>query len=197
MDMVNETTNFNEIQKLITTRRTVHRFSSKPLPEASVRRALRCAITAPNHKLTNPWRFIRVGPDIRDKLEDLYIQIKSQSKQLSSDDEAELRRKVGDPPELVVLVQKLADDSFRRGEDYAAIACAVENAMLSLWSEGIFSKWGTGGLTRHEKTYGMLPVDSEDERIIGFLWIGYPRADHRDNPKPGRIPLDDVVRHTE
>ena len=187
----------NEFQRLITTRKTAQRFEPEPIPEGAVTRALQCAITAPNHKLTNPWRFVRVGERTRADLEDLYIELKSEKRQLSEDEEKRLRRKVGDPPELVAVVQELTDDDFRRREDYAAVACAVQNLSLSLWSEGVYSKWNTGSLTRQDETYDWLNVDSTSEEIVGFIWIGYIREDYRENPKPPREPLDEVVERVE
>lgn len=187
-----------DTREAILTRRTVHRFSDEPLPEGAVERALEAAVAAPNHKLTNPWRFTRVGPEGRRAIEDLYVRLKEASCEggLTDAQEEGYREKVGDPPELVVVSQMLVDDDFRRREDYAATACAIDNMMLSLWSEGISSKWSTGSVTRHPETYELLGIDPEEERTVGFIFVGYPREDHRDNPKPPRTDLEEVVRKT-
>jgi nitroreductase len=186
-----------DVQEAILERRTVHRYSSEPIPDGAIDQALEAAVAAPNHKLTNPWRFTRVGPEGRQEIEDMYVELKRESKgSLSEEDEARYRRKVGDPPELVVPSQVLADDEFTRKEDYAAVACAIENFMLSLRGEGVYSKWTTGSITRHDGTYELLDIDPGDEEIVGFIWIGYPREDRRDTPKPHRMPLEEVVRET-
>ncbi len=182
------------VREAILERRTVHRYSPEPIPEGAVERALEAAVAAPNHKLTNPWRFTRVGPEGRQAIEDLYVELKSQDRDLSEADEQNYRNKVGNPPQLVVPSQVLVDDAFTRREDYAAVACAIENLMLSLRGEGVFSKWTTGSITRHPDTYELLGIDPDDEEIVGFVWIGYPREDHRDLAKPGRRPLEEVVR---
>lgn len=201
---------------LLLNRRTVHRFRSEPIPDGAVTRAIDAAIAAPNHKLSNPWRFIRVGPQTRDRITDRYVALKQQSKGSLSDDQiTKYRNKVGDPPELVVPTQHLAADAFRRREDYAACACAIQNLMLSLWSEGIASKWTTGSITRDPETYGFLdlekPIPAEQmnktpdageavqgmERILGFIWIGYPREDHAELDKPARRPPEEVTRHVD
>ena len=185
---------FNETQELIQTRRTVHRYRPEPLPEGAIDRALEAAVAAPNHKLTNPWRFTKVGPKTRQGIEDLYVDLKAQDGPLTDEEEEEYRRKVGDPPEMVVVSQVWVEDDFRRREDYGAIACAVENLMLSLWSEGISSKWTTGSVTRHPQTYEMMEIDEDDEEIVGFVWIGYPREDREGLDKPPRQPIDEVTR---
>lgn len=187
-----------EARDTILNRRTVHRYSTEPIPDGALDRALEAAVAAPNHKLTNPWRFTRVGPETRDAITDLYVRLKREANDgLSDEQEEEYRRKVGDPPELVVPSQVLADDEFRRREDYAAVACAIENLMLSLRSEGVYSKWGTGSVTRRPEVYDWLDIDEEDEEIVGFVWVGYPREDRREEPKPPRKPLDEVVRHVD
>lgn len=182
-----------DIHEALLSRRTIQRFTSEPLPDGVVDRALKAAIRAPNHKLTNPWRFTRVGPEVRDKLTDLGVRLKSEKKQRFDDKfQQYLREKYGNPAELVVVSQVLDDDDFRRREDYAAIACAIQNFCLSLWGDGVGSKWGTGGMTRHEQTYQWLDIDPDVEEIVGFVWVGMPE----ETPDPPREPLDEVVRHT-
>lgn len=184
-----------DVRDAILERRTVHRYSTEPIPDGAIDRALECATAAPNHKLTNPWRFTHVGPEGRQRIEDLYVELKRESsEELTDEQEEQYRRKVGDPPELVVPSQVLADDAFTRKEDYAAVACAIENFMLSLRGEGVFAKWTTGSVTRQPETYELLGIDEDDEEIVGFVWVGYPREDRIDVEKPGRRPLDEVVR---
>lgn len=112
---------------------------------------------------------------------------------ITPDYEQYLREKYEHPAELVVVSQVLDDDDFRRREDYAATACAIQNFCLSLWAEDIGSKWSTGSMTRDERTYEMLGIDPDDERIVAFVWAGVPA----DVPDPPRAPLEEVVRTTE
>ena len=179
----------------LTTRTTIHRFSEEPVDTAIVERALEAAVAAPNHKLTNPWRFTRIGDETQQSITDLYLQLKRESKgELSEDQREEYRQKIGGPPVVIAVSQVLDEDPFRRKEDYAAVACAVQNLMLSLWNDGISSKWSTGSVTRHDQTYEMLDIDRQHEEIVGFIFAGRPREDHRDTAKPDRTSLDDVVR---
>ncbi|MFB6263023.1 MAG: nitroreductase [Bradymonadaceae bacterium] len=183
------------VRDCLSTRRTVHRFSPEPIPDGAVDRALEAAVAAPNHKLTYPWRFTRVGSEGRAAIEDLYVRLKEESKgALTDEQERAYRRKVGQPPELVVPSQVLADDDFTRREDYAAVACAIQNLMISLWSEEVHSKWTTGSVTRHPETYDLLGIDGGEEEIVGFVWIGYVHEDRRDREKPPRPSLDEIVR---
>jgi nitroreductase len=184
-----------DARQAILDRKTVHRYSTEPVPEGCIERALEAAITAPNHKLTYPWRFIRVGQEARQRLTELYVEGKRQKKGgLTDDQEEAYRQKVANPPELVVPVQELDEDDFRRKEDYATMACAIQNFMVSLRGEGVFSKWTTGSVTRHQETYELLGVDPDAQEIVGFLWVGYPAEESRGDESPPRRPLDEVVR---
>jgi len=76
-------------------------------------------------------------------------------------------------------------------EDYAAVACAVQNLMLALHAEGVGSKWTTGAVTRDLRTYDLTEVDFDIERIEGFIWIGIAAA----GDKPTRrLGPNDILR---
>ncbi len=182
-----------DIQEALLTRRTIHDYRPDPIADGAIERALQAAIRAPNHKLTNPWRFTRVGPQLRPKLTELGVELKCAKKDEVKPEYREyLREKYGNPAALVVVSQVLDDDPFRRREDYAATACAIENFCLSLWGEKIGSKWSTGSMTRHPSTYEMLGIDADEEEIIAFVWAGHPK----EVPDPPRDPLEKVVRTT-
>lgn len=183
-------------REAILSRRTVQRYSTEPIPDGCVERALECALRAPNHKLSNPWRFTRVGPETRAKLVELGVEIKRdkcQAKGLELSDEKEelIRAKLGNSPEVIIFSQVLDADDFRRKEDYASLACAIQNFMLSLWDEGVGSKWATGGVTRHPQTYEILQLDPDRQEIVGFVWVGHSSQELFETP---RQPLDEVYR---
>ena len=185
-----------DVRDAILTRRTVQRYTTEPIPDGAVERALECAIRAPNHKLTDPWRFARVGPETRQQIVDLGVAIKrdkarDKGKELSERREEKIRAKLGNSPEVIVVSQVLDDDEFRRKEDYAAIACAIQNFMLCLWEEGVGSKWATGSVTRHPKTYQILDIDPDREEIVGFVWVGHSSRELVETP---RRPLEEVYR---
>jgi nitroreductase len=103
-----------------------------------------------------------------------------------------LKAKMLNPAELLVVCQVRHAKADVAREDYAAVACAVQNAMLSFWSEGLGSKWSTGAVTTDERTYAALRVDPASEEIVGFLWAGQAALDVS---KPRRRrDISDVLR---
>ncbi len=175
-------------------RRTVHRYAPRPVDEAILRRALEAAHAAPCHKLTWPWRFTRVGATTRKALVAINIRLKSKAGPLDDERCAKLHDKMLNPAELLVVSQVLDDDAFRRQEDYAATACAIQNLSISLAAEGIGSKWSTGGVTRDPETYERLGIDPASEQIVGFVWVGHAA---KPPPVPPRPPVQSVVREVE
>jgi len=172
-------------------RRTIHDYAPGPVDESAVLRALEAAHFAPCHKCTWPWRFTRVGPQTREQLLAIARRLKSAKGPLDDRLEAKLRARMLHPGALIVVSQVLDADPDRRREDYAAVAAAIQNLCLCLASDGIGSKWGTGGVTRDPQTYTLLGIDSQVEQIVGFVWVGNPAREHA---RPGRPPLAEHLR---
>lgn len=182
------------IQEILLQRRTVHEYRPDPVPEAVLRRALEAALAAPCHRMTEPWRFVRVGGVTRLRLADIAVRVKQESaaQPLSETAVAKARAKVLDPPELLVVSRVRHRDEAVEREDYAAIACAIENLSLSLWAEGVGSKWSTGRVIADAETYATLGVQPAEEEIVAFVWIGMPAGEA---PKPKRRRgLNEVLR---
>ena len=156
---------------------------------------LAAAIAAPNHRMTEPWRFVRVGPEARKALLGIAADLKKPSDAAAPSEAAleKLRAKMLTPAELLVVCQVRHPDPDVAREDYAAVACAVQSAMLAFWAEGIGSKWSTGAVTTDPRTYARLGIDPAHEEIVGFFWVGY--AARADVPKPRRRrAIDEVLR---
>ncbi len=181
------------LQELIADRRTIHDYRPGPLPDGAVERAVAAAAAAPNHRMTEPWRFVRVGPQTRAVLLDIAAELKGGAASLGEGGWKKLQAKMLDPAELLVVCQVRQQNPGVAREDYAAVACAVQNAMLSFWAEGLGSKWSTGAVTTDERTYRALGIDALQEEVVGFLWAGH--AAKLDLPKPRRRrALDEVLR---
>jgi nitroreductase len=182
------------LQKLIAERKTVQDYRQGTLPEGALTRALELASAAPNHRMTEPWRFVQVGPQGRQALFAIAADLKSApGAPLAGPARDRLAAKMLVPNELLVICQTTAEDPEVAREDYAAVACAVYAVMLSLWSEGVGSKWSTGGVTTDERTYGCLGVDPSQQTIVGFLWVGFDAR--AEAPKPRRRrPLEQILR---
>ena len=178
----------------IVDRVTVHNYAAGAVDKALVERALGAATAAPNHRLTEPWRFVCVGPASRQRLMEIARELREAAlgAKLPEAAVAKLREKMLNPAELIV-VGRLRDPSPDvEREDYAAVACAIHGLMLVLSEAGVGSKWTTGEVTRDERTYRLLEIDRDSQEIVGFVWVGVAQGS---TPKPRRRKaLEQVVR---
>ena len=153
-------------------RRTIGAFRLELPPRDVILDALDAARWAPNHKKTEPWHVVWLGPEIKRAVIELNARLVAAAK---GPTEAESkRRKWAEVPGWLVVTCDLADDPLRREEDYAACCCLIQNLSLALWSAGIGTKWTTGDVTRHAEFFELLGIDATRQRVVGLIWFGYP-----------------------
>ena len=176
---------------LIKTRRTIHRYLDRPVDPSIIDEAIEAAHFAPNHKHTWPWRFTKIGPHTKEKIDTAALAMKATNGPLEGQ-ALTLFKEKRIYPGLVVVSQIRNNDPFQSKEDYAAVACAIQNFTLALHQHQIGSKWSTGTLIRSPRAYELLGINPQAEEIVGFLWYGYPSH----TPKVNRPDLSEVTRMT-
>ena len=162
-----------EISQAIQQRRTIHVFSKKKVSKAIIERSIIAANQAPCHKMTFPWRFTSLGMNKRELLCQLMYSLKFGDNTIDEFNYKKIKDKFLNPSHLLVATQLCTEDQIQKLEDYAACACAIQNLSLSLVSDGVGYKWSTGKITTNPNTYQIAEIDSTEEEIIGFIWIGY------------------------
>ncbi len=172
--------------EVIRSRRTIHDFREEPAPVELARKALDLARWAPNHHLTEPWRFYLLGRETASAIARLNAEIVT-AKSGPDAGAAKLDRWSRIPGWIVVTCAN-TEDPLRSREDYAACCCAIHNFSLYLWGEGVGVKWTTGAVTRDPRFYDLVWIDPEAETVVGLVWYGYPA----EVPNPARRPLEEV-----
>ena len=179
-----------DAKKAILNRRTIHFFENKKVSENIIKDAIEAANQAPCHRFTFPWRFYSVSLKKRMQILDLAIEIKLKKKQIDENAENIIKEKYLNPSHLLITSQILNKNLNIQKEDYAACSCAIQNLLISLASDGVFSKWSTGAITKNPKTYEIIDINSKKEEIIGFIWIGYGK----NLPKITRPLIDQIYK---
>lgn len=165
-----------DVETAIRTRRTHKVFGAEPVDPATLRELLELATWAPNHHLTNPWRFRVLGPAALAALKDA-----------AGPEAAKLDRA---PTLVAVSAVRTPGDPAAQEEDLLATACAAYALLLAAHARGLAGYWRTPGVLRRPEGLAALGI-GPDEHAIGLLHLGPAR---QDRPAPGRAPLDDVVR---
>ncbi|HEX8121646.1 MAG TPA: nitroreductase [Solirubrobacteraceae bacterium] len=162
-----------DLETAIRTRRTHKAYAPEPVDRETLDELFELARWAPNHHLTNPWRFRVVGPNALERL-----------KQAAGPEAA---AKLDRAPTLVV-VSALGDE-----EDRDATAAAAYIVLLAAHARGLATYWRTPAVLQTPE--GRAAVGVEDgEQVLGLLHLGHPRQEQR---VPERAPTRDVVTYLE
>jgi nitroreductase len=145
-----------QVEEAIRERRTLKEFADAPVAAELVRELLELAVLAPNHHETEPWRFWVVG------------RATLQALSAATGDKKLLRSHTA----IVVGVTRNADEQTAQ-EDYAAVACAIQNIMLAARGRGLASFWRTPGVLSRPQVASILDV-AGDVRLIGMVHLGLP-----------------------
>jgi nitroreductase len=175
-----------ETLEAIATRRSIGKVKPERPPMESIERMLEAAAQAPNHHLTEPWRFFVLAGRARDELGSVMAE--------------ELRQRLDDPesdagriqvakeaekplraPVLIVVATKKSDNPrIIPVEDIEATAAAVENMLLAAHDLGLAAQWRTGDAAYDPAIKVFFGLSPEDH-LAGFIYVGY--ADKEPGPR--------------
>jgi nitroreductase len=164
------------VSDAISSRRSIKRFTSRAVTREEIEAILAAAVAAPNHRLTQPWRFYVLGPDARaayglvlggrkaKKIED-----PSAAGAMRDTVAAEHRAL---PGMLVVAIAEHENPEIRE-EDYAAVMMAIQNLSLAAVALGLGTHVKTGAIMSDPAARGAAGV-KDGERIVAVVNIGEP-----------------------
>ena len=167
-----------DVEKAIRTRRTHKAFGPDPVDPALLRELLDLASWAPNHHLTNPWRFRVLGPRTRTALMEL-----AEAEQPGS--AVKLRR----APTLVAATARMSGEPAQDREDLLASAVAAYIVLLGAHARGLAAYWRTVPLLDDPRARELLRI-APDETPVGLLYLGEPVQEQR---VPERAPVEEYV----
>lgn len=183
-----ESQDLREFGRALQGRRTINLYLQTRVPMGLVREAIEVATWAPNHHVTEPWRFYSLGKETIAACVDLCREIVTAKKDAKAG-EFKAQQWAEKPGWLVVTCRK-SDDELRQREDYGACSAAVQNFMLYLWKAGVGSKWTSGDITRDSRFFEIVGIDAAEEFVVGLIWYGYPKL----TPTQQRAELDTVLK---
>lgn len=154
-------------------RRSINLFEPGAIDRSLLLEAIELARWAPNHRLTEPWRFYLLGEQTAEAAARLAEQLDaSKGERVAAARYARFKA----IPGTFVLTSARSDDELVDRENYAACCCAVQNLMLYMWQHDVGVKWTTGAITRAEAFYELLDIDASQERVVGLFWYGRPKV---------------------
>ena len=164
-----------DVAAAIRRRRTHKQYGAEPVDEQTLRGLLDLARYAPNHHVTQPWRFRAIGPETRRRL----------AEACGGKEATKLAR----APTLVLATAVLSGDPRTDEEDMHATACAVYAVLLGATGLGLASYWRTPGAFESDDARAVLGLDPS-EQIVALIHLG-PKVS--EPPRKNRLPLDHLL----
>jgi nitroreductase len=171
-----------DVEQAIRTRRTHKAFGTAPLSGETLDELFELASWAPNHHLTNPWRFRVLGERTREQLMTLAEVVQPGS-----------AVKLARAPTLVAVTAHMSGDPVQDREDLLATAVSAYLVLLGAHARGLAGYWRTVALLDDPRAREMLGLEPS-ETPVGLLYLGLPVQEQR---VPERAPLAAVVRYLD
>jgi len=176
----------NDSLKLLERHSTPAKALVEPAPDdKQLRLILKTALSAPDHGRLHPYRFISIRGDARSKLSEIFGKATQQREPdvepayLHKQKEKPLRS----PLILVVVASLIESPKIPEIEQMLAAGAAAHNVLLAANALGFGSIWLTGANAYDDYVRGELGLD-QNERIIGFIYLGTPAIDIPPRPIP-------------
>jgi nitroreductase len=167
-----------DLDSAIRTRRTHKAFEPDAVSQEVLNELFELARWAPNHHLTNPWRFRVLGAQTRAAL--------AREAELAIPGSA---RKLDRAPTLIVATARLQGDAVEQQEDLLASAIAAYIVLLGAHARGLAGYWRTLPLLDVPAVRTALGIPA-DEQPIGLLHLGRP---HEPQRVPERAPVTEIA----
>ena len=174
-----------EVTQAIQSRRSVGRVKQDPVPRELVEKILESAVHAPNHKITEPWRFHVFTGKGRGELARARAELAKRLAETEGEDEelvagriSRERKKAFRAPVVVAVISCGGRDEVETLENYAACAAAVQNMQLTAHALGLATIWRTGVQAYHPYMRDFFGLEDGD-KIVAYLYLGYPDMGER------------------
>jgi nitroreductase len=157
-------------------RRSIKRFADRPVTREDVETLLDAAVLAPNHRLTQPWRFYVLGPEARHAY-GLALGDRKAKKIEDPEKARQTREAVAQEhralPAMIAIAVVQDESPETREEDYAAAMMAVQNLSLAAAELGLGTHIKTGGVMNDPAARAAIGLP-EGQRVVAIVNVGTP-----------------------
>ncbi|HWG52869.1 MAG TPA: nitroreductase [Gemmatimonadaceae bacterium] len=172
-----------QVLDAIRNRRSIKRFTNRPVSREEIEAVLDAAVLAPNHRLTLPWRFHVLGPEARHAY-GLAVGDRKARKLTDPDAMIALRNSLAAEhralPCMIAVAVVTHENPEIREEDYAAVMMGIQNLALAAVELGLGTHIKTGAVMTTAAARAAVGVP-ENQRIVATINLGEPA-----DPPPAR-----------
>jgi nitroreductase len=167
-----------DIFETIAERRSIKEYTGREVTSDEIGRLLAAAVLAPNHRMTQPWRFYVLGPEARAG----YGRVLGQRKAKRVDEPtaaaavvAKVEESHRDLPGMLAVAMVVDENPEIREEDYAASWMAIQNLSLAAHALGLGTHVKSGAVMDDPGARAAVGVPA-GERIIATITLGEPAS---------------------
>lgn len=165
------------IHDILRARRSIRKFKPDPIPDDALERILTSACWAPSAMNRQPWQFIVLTDEMRDRFATLQGQIfelmEDEIRERYGEEGVTIRRELyhnlGNAPIAVACFSDLKDGA----PEFVSCALACENLLIAAWAEGIGSLPMTSSLRIKDEISFLCGIDTKKQGLVVILLLGY------------------------
>lgn len=131
---------------------------------------------------SRPWCFYLIGSETAERI--AWLEARRIERKESESSARDLFSRWQQVPGWIVVTCRQAEKEAQFEDNYAISCNAVQNFVLSLWSEHIDTTWITEGVIDDSRLYPLMDIDPAGEYIVGILWYGYRETEVRNETNP-------------
>lgn len=165
----------NPVIEAIRSRRSIRKMRPDLSPtREQVADIIEAATWAPNHNLTEPWRFIVIAGEERSRLGDALAEALVLAFPDTPKEKLELERTkpLSAPVILTVISAAKAGPKILEREELIAAGAALQNVLLAAQALGLSTMVRTGAHSYSERMRQYLGL-GEGESLVGMVYLGY------------------------
>lgn len=186
-----------DVQEAIGNRRSIRSFRDEPVEDNLLKKLLNAATLAPSGKNAQPWRFVVLKGDKKDKLADILKErvkrLKAEGRSVgSAENSAEIMREA--PVLIVVFNARWTPDEDPTGidrylwsVDLQSIGASIQNVLLTAESMGLSTLWICDVFFAEPQIRRWL---ERNEELVAAVAIGYSKENPDARP---RLSVDEVT----
>ena len=160
--------------ELLVNRRSASRLTEPAPAGHALQNILRAALRAPDHGTLQPWQFVIVEGEGRER----FSQLLEQGAIAANGDEKAIEKARNAPfraPMIIVAIAKCQDHpKVPKWEQEMSAGCAVMAMQMAAVAQGFNGIWRSGALTDSPVVRAGFSCGEQD-KIVGFLYLGTPQ----------------------
>lgn len=160
--------------ELLVNRRSASRLAEPAPAGEALENILRAGMRAPDHGTLQPWRFIIIENEGRER----FSQLLEQAAREGGLDDKAIEKASQSPfraPMIITVVAHCEEHpKVPRWEQVVSAGCAVMAMQMAALAQGFNGIWRSGPWTDDEKVRSAFHCREQDA-IVGFLYLGTPQ----------------------